>query len=84
MSVKNIAIVLIIVFGAIQFVPYGKEHKNPEVLSVPQWDSPETKEFFNRACADCHSNETKWPWYSNIAPISWLVTHDVNKGREHF
>ena len=35
-----------------------------------------------RACFDCHSNETVWPWYSNIAPISWLVYRDVLEGRE--
>jgi hypothetical protein len=34
-----------------------------------------------RACFDCHSNETVWPWYSNIAPVSWLVQNDVNEGR---
>ncbi len=34
-----------------------------------------------RACFDCHSNETVWPWYSNVAPISWLVEHDVDEGR---
>jgi len=36
-----------------------------------------------RACFDCHSNETVWPWYSNIAPVSWLVQRDVNGGRRH-
>lgn len=36
-----------------------------------------------RACGDCHSNETVWPWYSNIAPVSWLVASDVNEGRAH-
>jgi len=35
----------------------------------------------DRACRDCHSNETVWPWYSSVAPISWLVVHDVNDGR---
>jgi hypothetical protein len=37
----------------------------------------------HRACFDCHSNETVWPWYSNIAPVSWLVQRDVNGGRRH-
>jgi len=69
---------------AIQFIPYGKDHTNPPVLAEPKWDSPKTKELFNRACADCHSNETKWPWYSNIAPVSWLVQYDTEEGREHF
>jgi hypothetical protein len=36
-----------------------------------------------RSCRDCHSNATTWPWYSRIAPVSWLVTGDVNKGRSH-
>ena len=69
---------------AIQFIPYGKDHTNPQVVNEPQWDSSRTKVLFNRACADCHSNETKYPWYSNIAPVSWLVAHDIEEGREHF
>lgn len=37
-----------------------------------------------RSCRDCHSNETTWPWYSRVAPVSWLVAHDVNEGRAEF
>ena len=69
---------------AIQFVPYGKNHTNPPVVSEPQWDSPRTKELFDNACANCHSHQTTYPWYSNIAPLSWLIQRDVNEGREHF
>jgi hypothetical protein len=39
--------------------------------------------LFHRACFDCHSNETLWPWYSHVAPVSWLVQDDVNGGRRH-
>jgi hypothetical protein len=39
--------------------------------------------ILDRACLDCHSNETKWPWYSNIAPVSWLVRSHVDEGRKH-
>jgi len=74
----------IIGFGVIQFIPYGKTYTNPQVKSTVNWDSPNTKDLFNKACADCHSNNTKWPWYSKIAPVSWLVAHDVEEGREHF
>lgn len=81
--VKGI-IAAVVVFVAIQFIPYGKKHSNPPVVAEPPWDSPHTREMFVRACADCHSNETKWPWYSNFAPASWMVTMDVNEGREHF
>jgi hypothetical protein len=47
----------------------------------PQWDSPMTRELARRACFDCHSNETQWPMYSRIAPVSWLVARDVQEGR---
>ncbi len=66
----------------IQLVPYGRNHDNPTVQSEPNWDSPETRALAERACFDCHSNETEWPWYSNVAPVSWLVQHDTEEGRE--
>lgn len=71
----------VIVMVAIQFLPYGHGHTNPPVLAEPAWDSPETRAYAVIACFDCHSNETVWPWYSNIAPISWLVQRDVDHGR---
>jgi len=84
MSLKKIILFLIGLFVLIQFVPYGRDHINPKVVSQPQWDSEQTKTMFFNACADCHSNETKWPWYSNIAPLSWGIYHHVQEGREHF
>jgi hypothetical protein len=48
-------------------------------ISVPS----EVKAVFDRACRDCHSHETRWPWYSNVAPVSWLVIDHVNHGRSH-
>lgn len=68
----------------IQLVPYGRDHSNPPVAAEPDWDAPETRDLFFRACKDCHSNESIWPWYSSIAPMSWLVTRDVAEGRSHF
>jgi mono/diheme cytochrome c family protein len=53
------------------------------VLAEPAWDRPETREVFFRSCKDCHSNETEWPWYSVVAPVSWLAQYDVEEGREH-
>jgi mono/diheme cytochrome c family protein len=72
---------LLVLFVAIQFVPYGRDHKNPAGGRQIAWDSPRTEQLMTDACMDCHSNLTKWPWYSNVAPISWLVQHDVNEGR---
>lgn len=72
----------VILFVAIQAVPYGRNHTNPPVVAEPSWDSESTRELAERACFDCHSNETVWPWYSSIAPISWMLQLDVNVGRE--
>jgi hypothetical protein len=76
-----LVLVGIVGFLLIQIVPYGRVHTNPPVLQEPQWDSPATRALAARACFDCHSNETKWPWYSYVAPASWLVAHDVEEGR---
>ena len=65
----------------IQAVPYGHAHSNPPVIAEPQWDSPRTRELAVSACFDCHSNEVNWPWYSNVAPVSWFVQNHVEEGR---
>ena len=64
----------------IQLIPI-RPQPNPPVLSEPAWDHPETRALAQRACFDCHSNETVWPAYSYVAPISWLVVHDTLDGR---
>jgi mono/diheme cytochrome c family protein len=68
-------------FGVMQLVPYGKARANPPVVAEPAWDSPRTRELAKRACFDCHSNETRWPWYAKIAPMSWVMQRDVTAGR---
>ena len=83
-AIKWSAIFVAAAFVAIQFVPYGRDHTNPPVLTEPQWDSARTRELAVESCYSCHSNETEWPWYSNIAPMSWLVQRDVESGREEF
>lgn len=83
-SVKVISIAALGVLILLQVLPIGPQFSNPSISGEPTWDSPRTKELFKRACADCHSYETIYPWYSNIAPVSWLVAHDINEGREHF
>ncbi len=67
---------------AIQFIPYGRDHTNPPVTAAVTWDSVETESLVRGACFDCHSNETRWPWYSHVAPASWLVQSDVDEGRK--
>ena len=76
-----LGIALVVVFIGIQFVPYGRDHTNPPVRQEPAWDRPETRALAVRVCFDCHSNETEWRWYSHVAPLSWLIQHDVDEGR---
>jgi len=72
---------LVGVLVIIQLVPFGRSHDNPSVIAEPAWDSPATRDLAVRACYDCHSNEVVWPWYTSVAPISWLTTRDVDEGR---
>jgi len=66
---------------AVQLVPYGRDHTNPPAGQLVAWDSPRTHDLARRACFNCHSNETLWPWYSSIAPISWRIQTHVMGGR---
>ena len=69
--------VVVLVLGA-QLIRPAKT--NPPVTGEIE-TSPEVKSLLKRACYDCHSNETTWPWYTNVAPVSWLVIDHVNEGR---
>jgi hypothetical protein len=73
--------VCVALFVLIQLIPYGHDHTNPSVTSQIKWDSPQTEKLVRSTCYDCHSNETTWPWYSNIAPASWLLQRDVEEAR---
>jgi hypothetical protein len=64
-------------------VPYGTRHYNPPLVAEPSWPDTGSRLLAERACFDCHSNQTRWPWYSYVAPASWLVAYDVTEGREH-
>ena len=83
-KLKNILIALLIVFVVMQVVRI--DTKNPatnpsEVLSEANM-TPEVKNLLSVACYDCHSNNTRYPWYSNIAPVSWWLQNHVREGRE--
>lgn len=62
-----------------QLVPV--ERSNPTGSARIAWDSPATEALARRACMDCHSNETVWPGYARVAPVSWFVANHVNEGR---
>lgn len=75
---KLITLIIISALVLMQFYPVYRN--NPPVTKKITFDA-KTEQLLRKSCYDCHSNETEWPWYSNIAPMSWFVAYDVNKGR---
>ncbi len=73
-----LAAVLVLAFIAIQFVPVDRSNP-PVTMEVPA--SAEVLAVLRESCYDCHSHEVRWPWYSYVAPVSWLVARDVREGR---
>jgi mono/diheme cytochrome c family protein len=80
-TVVTVVVVGLVLALAIQLVPVNRA--DPASVAEPSWDSPATRALLKQACFDCHSNETEWPWYSRIAPVSWLLAHDVQEGRSN-
>lgn len=79
-KLRVVVVSVAVVFGLVQLVPVDRE--NPPVTGALA-ASPKVLALLRRSCFDCHSNETRWPWYARIAPVSWLVARDVKEGREH-
>ena len=85
---KRIVIALVVLFVVAQFVPRSIfPIGNPAVDETKTLEAqaqkltPQVAGILNRSCRDCHSNKTSWPWYSKVAPVSWLLSHDVAEGR---
>jgi hypothetical protein len=84
--VKYAVLVLVFLFVAIQFV--RPDRTNPPVDPSSAFEavakpSPEVASLLRRACYDCHSHSTVWPWYAYVAPVSWLVADDVKTARRN-
>ena len=73
--------VVVIGFGLMQAVPYGRDRTQPPVTGEPTWHSEETRTLMVRACYQCHSSEVKYPAYANIAPTSWAVQRHIDEAR---
>jgi hypothetical protein len=78
--VRRLALAVAVLLVVAQFLPVDR-HNPPVESNVDA--PPDVEAILRRACYDCHSNETVWPWYSRVAPVSWLVAHDVHEGRDH-
>ena len=81
---KKVVLGILVVLVLIQFIrPEKNQSKDgtndiTTVMQVPE----NVKEIIKTSCADCHSNYTKYPWYSEIAPVSWYLAQHVNEGKE--
>jgi len=75
---------VVFAFVAVLFVAQAIriDRTNPPVYSEIKAD-PAIMPVLRRVCYNCHSNETEWPWYAGLAPVSWLVGSDVHEGRQH-
>ena len=71
-----------VVLVLMQLVPYGWSHDNPPVIRDASWPDAASEDIARASCYSCHSNETDWPVYSYVAPMSWLVRNDVDRGRD--
>lgn len=80
---KRILLVVIGLFVLAQLIPVWLLQTNPRATGGVTWNSARTATLVRDACYDCHSSATTWPWYSHVAPVSWLVTFDVVRGRNH-
>ncbi len=77
---RKFLIALVVIVLLCQVIPVNRDNPSHKAeFSVSQ----ELQDIFLRSCFDCHSHETTWPWYSRVAPVSWLIAHDVSEGREH-
>jgi hypothetical protein len=78
--------VLVIFLAAVEI--FQPRRTNPPIVSSRSLLShvnvpPDVYSPLLRSCGDCHSNQTRWPWYSRVAPFSWVIVDDVNEGRRH-
>ena len=80
---RLIPVLLVSVFVGIQFVPIPAASKTSTAKPhATEMINPKIGGILDRSCQDCHSNRTAWPWYSHIAPVSWVISKHVNQGRD--
>ncbi len=78
-----LGVVGVLLLLCVLVVPPLLFQNNPPVSQEPPWDSPQTRSLAQRACFDCHSNQTRWPLYDKVPPGSWLAVFDTIRGRRH-
>src|SRR3954454_20503682 len=86
MNARRILLIIIVIIVGIQLYRPAKTNppENPaHTLKAEAQLTPEVDRILNHSCSDCHTYKTVWPWYSQVAPVSWFIVSDVDGGRRH-
>ncbi|MFM1875919.1 MAG: hypothetical protein RL266_1656, partial [Bacteroidota bacterium] len=74
---------IVLVLGLIQFIPHERTTVSVDPSAAFKTTDVELKNILNKACMDCHSNETQYPWYANVVPVNYFLDNHIKEGREH-
>jgi hypothetical protein len=84
-SAKRIGSGVLIIFALAQFIPVDRSNpplEPSQTIFAAEPMPPDVRAIFENSCVQCHSNQVRWPWYSHLAPVSWVIAHDVHQGRK--
>ena len=85
-KIVKFIVIGLVVFAGIQFIRPARTNPamdESQAIEAHTQTPPQAKDILDRSCRDCHSHKTDWPWYSNVAPVSWFVANHVDEGRKH-
>ncbi|MCF8464297.1 MAG: heme-binding domain-containing protein [Flavobacteriales bacterium] len=80
---KKILVPIVLILGLIQFIPYQRIEIPVDASAKFTTDNVEVQNILDKACMDCHSNETKYPWYANVVPVNYFLANHITEGTEH-
>jgi len=81
---RKILVPIVLILGLIQFIPHEREETVAVDASAKfTTENTEVQNILDKACMDCHSNESKYPWYANVVPVNYFLDNHIEEGREH-
>lgn len=80
---RKILVPIVLVLGLIQFIPHNRDVVSVEPTASFKTTNAEVKSILDKACMDCHSYETTYPWYANVVPVNYFLDNHIKEGREH-
>ena len=79
---KKVLLAIVVVLGLVQFIPYDRQEATTDAALAFETDNVEVQSILDKACMDCHSNTTTYPWYANITPVNYWIDGHIEHGRE--